>query len=171
MSNREGTDDRLTLDTNLVQEHWKRRPKRKVVEALVALAEAGEVDLAVTRYIRADVPREPLASRINDLAAELNATETGGVFTLDESRLNGPDGLGSQAMLDFQAALGPAWKPKRGQPPDRRDWLHLHAHLIQGRDFFLTWDEGVVELGNELQRAGFAIRVARPEDYLMTRKG
>src|SRR5437879_6211787 len=124
--------DQLTLDTNLVQEYWKGQAKQQVVETLVVLAEAGEVDLAVTRYIRADVPREPLPSRINHLAAELLATETGGVFTLDESRLNGPDGLGSQAMLDFQNALGPNWKPKRGRPPDRRDWLHLHAHLIQG---------------------------------------
>jgi hypothetical protein len=161
-----GVAEKLTLDTNVVREHWSERAKLEVVEMLVELAERGEAELAVTRYIRDDVPGGVLATRINDLAAELSILETGGVFTLDESCLDGPDGLGDQEFVDFQHALGPDWRPKRGKAPDRRDWLHLHAHLIQRRDVFLTWDRGLLELGEKLKAAGFAITVARPEDYL-----
>ena len=160
--------DKLTLDTNVVQEHWKRRSKRNVVEQLVALAEIGEVELAVTRYVRSDVPREPLAARIDQLGDELKVMETGGVFTLGTSTLGGPDRLGSQQFLDFiQSPVG--WRPKKGRPPDGRDLMHLHAHLTQGRTAFLTWDEGVVEFGEHLAKAGFRIHVVRPEEYLTQR--
>jgi hypothetical protein len=159
----------LTLDTNVVRERWSGQAKLEVVEKLVELAERGEAELAVTRYIRYDVPGGALAVRINKLAAEPNVSETGGVFTLDESRLDGQNGLGDQPFVDFQHALGADWRPKRGKTPDYRDWLHLHAHLIQRRDAFLTWDKGVLDLGEELRRAGFPIHVATPEVYLASR--
>jgi hypothetical protein len=45
----------------------------------------------------------------------------------------------------------------------------LHAHFIQGRDVFLTWDKGLLDLGKLLAAAGFTIRVMQPEDYLAKR--
>lgn len=163
-------EEKLTLDTSLLQEYWKEQDKKDIVEQVLALADSSAVDLAVTRYIRDDIPNDPLASRIDELP-RLKVAETGGVFTLNLSALDGPDGLGSQEFLDFQAAIPADWKPKRGERPDGRDWLHLHAHFIQGRDVFLTWDEGVLELGEMLASNGFRIRVMRPEDYLARRNG
>ena len=72
----------LTLDTSPLLELWKQQDKSADTQRLLDLAAAGEVDLAVTRYIRDDVPDQPLASKINELHS-LNVTLTGGVFQLD----------------------------------------------------------------------------------------
>ena len=92
---------------------------------------------------------------------------TGGVFTLGESRLGGPDGLGSERFIKVEQALA-EWSPSRGTPPDGRDWLHLHTRHIRGRDRFLTWDEPMLELGRLLE-PHLALGVTRPDDYLAER--
>jgi hypothetical protein len=161
--------DKLTLDTNVIQEHWKERPKRHAIEQLVGLAEHGLVDLAVSRYIRVDTPHEPLASRINDLATELRVNGTGGLFTLGVSSLGGTDRLGSEEFDRFQASLA-GWRPANGKVPDQRDWDHLHTHFIHRRDAFLTWDRGVLELGKKLADSPFRLVVMSPDAYLASRQ-
>jgi hypothetical protein len=159
--------EKLTLDANLLHDFWKQRPRRWAIESLLELAAAGEVELAVTRYVRADVPHPPLRDRLDELP-RLQIRETGGVFQLGISRFGGSDGLGSDEFVAFERALAESWTPTRGRPPDRRDWLHLHAHHIQGRDRFLTWDEPLLELG-ELLEPVFRLGVVRPDDYLAAR--
>lgn len=51
--------------------------------------------------------------------------------------------------------------------PDWRDWDHLHAHHLSGRDVFLTWDRRILDVGAEL-RERLGIIVVQPEDYLAT---
>ena len=58
--------EKLTLDTMLLQDYRKQRPRKDAIERLVKLAGEGRVDLAVTARIREDVPNEPLASEITD---------------------------------------------------------------------------------------------------------
>ena len=87
---------RATLDTNLFFDLWHDRPGRTAVERLVALAVAGKIDLAVTRYVHDDVPAPPLADEIH--LHELQISNTGGVFQLDISRLDDvTDRLGDQS--------------------------------------------------------------------------
>jgi hypothetical protein len=74
--------EKLTLDTMLLQDYWKQRPRKDAIERLVKLAGQGRVDLAVTARIREDVSNEPLASEIDKLS-ELNVRETGSVTRLD----------------------------------------------------------------------------------------
>jgi hypothetical protein len=127
----DGTVDRLTLDANLLHEYWKQRPRKAAVEKLLDLAGAGSVDLAVTRYVLDDFPDSEglLAGRLAELP-ELRISQTGGVFTLDVSGLDGPDGLGDQDFLDLQYEIVASWPTHEGKPPDGRDWMHLHAHSI-----------------------------------------
>lgn len=78
---------KLTLDTNLLLEYWKNQDKRKAVEKLLLLVKEGKVDLAVTARIREDVPRSPLAQKLDELP-ELGINETGSVMRLDYSVLD-----------------------------------------------------------------------------------
>jgi hypothetical protein len=123
--------DRLTLDTNVVRDLWRDDQRwRKTVGQLLALAEAGKVDLVVTSYIQDDVPRGALAHRISALG-ELGIHRTGGVFQLDVSRLNGRDGLGDQAVIDLERQLRAVALATGAKLPGETDWLHLHAHRNQ----------------------------------------
>jgi hypothetical protein len=141
----------------LLQDYGKQRPRKDAIERLLELAREGRVDLAVTARIREDIPDEPLASEIKKLA-ELNVAETGSVTRLGSWQL-GRDQFGSEAFAGYEAELGQ--RVGKGEKiPDWRDLDHLYAHLLQGRDIFLTWDEGILGLSEEL-KARFGIVVLR----------
>lgn len=57
----------ITLDTNLLFDYWKDRPRRALVERLLALSATKDIDLGITARVREDIPDEPLASKINAL--------------------------------------------------------------------------------------------------------
>ena len=158
--------DTLTLDTNLLLEYWKNQKKRSVVERLLELAGRGEVDLSVTARIHEDVPRPPLAERLNQLR-ELSIEETGSVTRLDFWDL-GRDILGDDRFVAHSAELDAELRRTGKTPPDWRDWDHVHAHYLMRRDVFLTWDERIVELAGEL-KARLGLRVITPEEYLASR--
>jgi hypothetical protein len=160
--------DRLTLDTNLLLEYWKEQAKMAVVEELLRLAAAGDVSLAVTRRVREDVPRPPLADRINELP-ELSIAETASVTRLGYWTL-GVDMLGSDEFVASASAIESEMTRKGMIPPDWRDWDHVHAHYLLGRDVFLTWDRKVLEAAPELTRA-LRVVVMTPEAYLQSRRG
>ncbi len=153
----------VTLDTSVLLEYWKDQAKRALVERLLALAEEKEIDLAITARVREDIPLEPLASKVNALA-EIGVRETGSVTRLDYWVL-GRDQLGSEEFEAFR--LGLESDRNEGDPrlPDWRDWDHLHAHMLQERTVFLTWDRPILELSKALE-ARFGIRVQPPEDFL-----
>ena len=52
--------------------------------------------------------------------------------------------------------------------PGEVDWLHLHAHQIQHRNFFLTRDNAILKIAEELAQVG--IVVMTPNDYLRLRE-
>ena len=150
---------RLTLDTNILREFWDKRSKYKLIKKLLALADEGKVDLAVTARIRDDIPRIPLSERINNLPL-LNITETGAVFRLDVSQLD-RDFLGDDVFVEWEKSLN---KTGGKEYPDWRDWDHIHAHYLLKRDFFLTWDKHILGFTKELNKQ-FGIVVMKPEDY------
>lgn len=49
--------------------------------------------------------------------------------------------------------------------PSREDWDHLQGHYLAGRQFFLTWDGGILFLATELQER-LGIFVMKPEEFL-----
>lgn len=157
----------LTLDTNLILEYWRQRERVAAVEELISLAEANLVDLAVTARIREDIPNPPLAERINQLD-ELEVVETGSVTRLG-SWVLGRDYLGDETFVEFSERMEQILSERGHRPPDWRDWDHLHSHLLQGRDIFLTWDNQILELRQHLE-AEFGIIVMSPEEYLESRE-
>ena len=156
---------RLTLDTNIIQEHWRHQARASVVRRLIDLALANAIDLAVTARIREDIPNEPLASEVNRLR-EIGVNEVGTVARADFAVLD-RDLLASDAFVDFEVEARElvAKRLSLKRVPDWRDLDHLHAHMLHGRDVFLTWDGGILCLESEL-RGRFGIRVMRPEDWL-----
>ena len=73
----------VTLDTNVLVEFWRNQNRATVTESLLTLA---------------DIPRPPLANRINELP-ELKVQQIGAVFRLDFSALDGGDMLGVTSFL------------------------------------------------------------------------
>jgi hypothetical protein len=159
---------RLTLDTNLLQDYWRQRPRRASIEALLDLAQKGEVELAVTARIREHVPEEPLASEIDKLE-ELNVEETGSVTRADFWVI-GRDMLGSDAFAEFEKELHERATTTGAKVPDWRDLDHVHAHFLLKRDVFLTWDRAILRLADELERR-FGIVVLAPDAFLRSRVG
>ena len=158
---------KLTLDTNLLIDYWKQREKMDIVETLLELAKLGKVDLAVTRRIRQDIPRPVLSDRLNDLP-ELHIEETGSIARYDGSwLLDGREMFGDKTFNDFLPTAAKLAKQRGENPPDWRDWDHLHAHYLLQRDVFLTRDGGIICLSKEL-KDNFGINVSRPDEYLQT---
>ena len=137
-----------TLDTNLLQEFWRDQAKAAVVERLLGLARSGQLDLAVTARIREDVPRPPLSDLINELS-ELNVQEIGSVTRLGHWVL-GRDRLGDDRFIEVSHRLTEELCRRSMQPPDWRDWDHIHAHYLAGRGVFLTWDKRILDAAPSL---------------------
>lgn len=71
------------------------------------------------------------------------------------------DMLGSQDFIDWYESLDV-------EHPDWRDFDHLHAHMLQKRDYFLTWDKNIHHFAREFATR-WRIEVRKPEDYLADR--
>ena len=158
----------VTLDTNLLQEYWKERPKKETVEKLIFLSKQDEIDLVVTARIREDIPRKPLSDKINKLE-ELNIAETGSVTRLGCWVL-GRDSLGDQNFVDFFQEIIKDPEINIKNPPDWRDLDHLHAHYIQKRDLFLTWDNGILYF-RDIFKNNFELIIQKPEEFLKGLRG
>ena len=137
--------------------------KRKAVERLLLLAKEDKVDLAVTARIREDVPLSPLAQKLEELP-ELGINEIGSVTRVGYWVL-GRDMLGDEPFNDFWPTAQALAEQRGKKPPDWRDWDHLHAHYLLRRDIFLTWDEGIICLSDDLL-THFGVVVMKPEAYL-----
>lgn len=156
----------VTLDTNVVRELWDERLRAEHVKKLLRLGEAREIDLAVTRRIQDDIPRPPLANKINDLPT-LNIHEIGAVVRWDCWKV----GIDTAGVDEFKQTLDSLESSKKfndmneDKRPDWRDWDHVHTHYRYSRDYFLTWDKKILCFKNEF-RKGLGIEVMKPEEYL-----
>ncbi len=156
----------VTLDTNVVREWWDCRGKVDLVEKLLELSNSLKIDLAVTGRIRDDVPLQPLAGKINDLS-NLTIDEIGSVIRFSHWKA-GRDVAGTQEFENFRyspAIVNKLEKMNEKRRPDWRDWDHLHTHFRYGRDYFLTWDKGILDFSDEL-KSQLGINVMEPERFL-----
>ena len=164
----------VTLDTNVLMEWWKEQPKVEVVENFLNMGKHFEIDLAVTSRIRDDVLRPPLSDKINELPS-LDVQEIGSVIRVGHWKV-GEDVVGDTEFRDFvdsdevQQKTQYLMKMKRiNCEPDWRDWDHVHTHYRYKRDFFLTWDKGILAFAEEF-KSRLGIQVMKPEDYLKKTK-
>lgn len=155
----------VTLDTDVVRDWWENRSKVQHVKKLLELGKKFEIDLAVTRRIRDDVPNQPLAAKINDLP-NLLIHEIGAIIRPN----NWQPGIDIIGITEFVNLIGSIEtsdefnhmnKEKRPCP---NDWDHIHTHYRYGRNYFLTWDKGILHFKKEFE--DFGIKVMNPEEYL-----
>ena len=155
----------LTLDTTLFWAYWEDPLKSPYVQKLLELQRHGQIEMVVTNRVHADIPDEPGASRLKEELDKLNVLEIGSVTRLGHWSL-GVDKLPSERFLEVMSAIR-ARRPQAGKnkPADIRDWEHLHGHYLAGRDVFLTWDTGILDLGSDLC-AELNLMVMKPEAFL-----
>lgn len=159
--------DRLTFDTNLLQEYLRQQNRRDVVAQLFDMARVGEVELVVTARINEDMTGD-LAVKLDELMATGVVGQIGSITRLGYWVL-GRDMLASDEFIAAQEAADAELRRRgRAQLPDFRDWDHLHAHFLQGRDVFLTWDRRLLEAA-EIIAGRLATRTMKPGDYLASR--
>ena len=157
----------VTFDTSVIIEYWKNQAKIEHVEKLLELAQKWEIDLAVTRRIHDDIPRQPLANNINDLP-NLNIHEIGAVIRVGNWKI-GIDIAGSDDFKKLIDSIESSVKFRdmnKDKRPDWRDWDHIHTHYMYGRDYFLTWDSKILHFKEELHDE-LGITVMEPETYLL----
>ncbi len=156
----------VTLDTNVVREWWEDRDRIEHVRELLKLGKNRSLDLAVTGRIADDIPEPLLANRINELP-NLNVRDVGSIIRFGHWRVGidvaGRDGF--EGFLDSPAVVKKLEGLSAGRRPDWRDWDHLRTHYRYSRDYFLTWDGGILHLAEELQKE-LGICVRKPETYL-----
>ena len=155
----------VTLDTNVVREWWDNRSRVEHVEELLELGKNFEIDLAVTRRIHDDVPNQPLAAKINDLP-NLLIHEIGAVMRLNNWEV-GIDTLGVTEFVNFIESIQTSDEfnhMNKDNRPDWRDWDHIHTHYRYSRNYFLTWDGGILHFKKAFE--DFGIKVMKPEEYL-----
>jgi predicted nucleic acid-binding protein len=154
---------RITLDTNILVEYWKKQDKMSVVEILLEKSKNGEVDLVVTRRIEDDIPMPKLSERIKNLS-DLGVSQIGSVTRLGHWVL-GVDMLGSEEFLSVTDELHQEADSNNRKFPDWRDLDHIHAHFLQHRDYFLTWDKEILKL-REAFRERLGLIIMSPDDFL-----
>ena len=164
----------VTLDTNVVIEWWEDQAKIEYVNELLEFGKSFKIDLAVTERISDDIPEPPLADKINELP-NLNIHDIGSVIRFGPWKV-GIDVAGNKVGIDvagndeFKRFLdSPAVVKKLNQMnaekrPDWRDWDHLHTHYRYKRDYFLTWDKGILHFADELQKE-LGIIVRKPDTF------
>ena len=151
----------LTLDTNVVTELWERQSKQEFVQRLIDTAKMESISMRVTGRIDEDVPRLPRAEKIADLP-DSGIDLMSAIIRLRHWRV-GEDKLDSMRFAEVYAAL----TDQQGRDLDRdwKDWDHLHAHFVNKRDVFLTWDQKLLGYGPALE-SNLGLLVMRPEDFL-----
>ena len=154
----------VTLDTNLVQELWWERDNAALVEQILALGQSGNIELAITNRIYADIPRPPLSDRIQELPT-LGVARVGSVFRLDVSGLDGGDALGSDRFLGEMGLIIDKQRAKGLKEPEWQDWDHIHGHYLAGRDVFLTFDKNLLATSCQL-KSKLGIVVMSPQEFL-----
>ena len=155
----------VTLDTSVIIEWWKNQARVEHVETLIELGKKFEIDLAVTGRIHDDVWKQPLAAKINDLP-NLLIDEIGAIIRINNWK-PGTDIGGIAEFVNFIESIETSDKfnhMNTDSQPDWRDWDHIHTHYRYGRNYFLTWDRGILHFQEEFKE--FGIKVMKPEDYL-----
>ena len=155
----------VTLDTNVVIEWWDNQDKVEYVDKLLELGKKFELDMAVTRRIRDDLLKRSSIAEINDLP-NLLIDEIGAIIRINNWK-PGTDIGGITEFVNFTGSIETSDKfnhMSEKRQPDWRDWDHIHAHYRYGRNYFLTWDGGILHFQKEFEE--FGIKIMKPEDYL-----
>lgn len=158
---------RVTLDTNIPYRWFENHKEQVIFEELLDWQTKGAIEIVVTRTILKDVPREPYRTKVQNLP-ELDVKIVGTVFRLDESFLDGPDMLGSRKFKAFEKKLRSEFPDMK--EPNQNDLDHIHAHLLNERDVFLTFEKAILNLQERIQ-SELEVCIQHPEEFLRSIRG
>ncbi len=151
---------RVTLDTAALGVFLSEPPKRASLERLFDAVGQRRVDLLLSQPLDTADPQDALAK----FARRQPVLDTADFRHLIASA----DGFvpGEDTFLDY---FGQAKEIAQGRGsavlPGLADWLTLHVHSLQGRDYFLTWSKPLLLVAPEVG-AEFKIRIITPGTFL-----
>jgi type I restriction enzyme M protein len=152
----------VTLDTNIPYRWFENHKERVIFEELLDWQTKGAIEIVVTRTIMKDVPREPYRTKVQNLR-ELDVEIVGTVFRLDDSLLDGIDMLGLGEFGAFEKRLRSEFPNMK--EPNQNDLDHIHAHLLNKRDVFLTFEKAILNLRERFQ-SELGVCIQHPEEFL-----
>ena len=155
---------RVTLDTNIPQALWRDKDNAGVARQLIAVADDGRIDLAVTTRIEYDTPDPPFSEHVRDLP-DLGVKTIGAPFTWNVSSWNGSDFWASERDVKLEEQIRSALSKRRMKMPEDADFDHIFGHCAAERDVFLTWDKPVLRAA-ALFRDKLGVRIVKPEDFI-----
>ena len=157
----------VTIDTNVFQEHERKREKWAVAEKVFVLAKQGKIDMTVTTRARADMPDGPLRKAFEARLAKPGFTLSPAAIQYDADGGEETDYLSDFMIDDFMAALEKRDRERgrRKKIPCQNDRDHVQGCHLARRDVFLTWDKGVLRWAADL-KPRFGILVMTPEAFL-----
>lgn len=155
----------VTLDTDV----FLKMKRGKPVDML-EFRKTHLVDLAVSQRIREDILLRPDEEQLLfDAYIRRIPSIMRGSFDsrarrfLLNPKFNKP---GCTEFLKFtESIINSYFKPKGETPPGYLDWDHLHAHYLSGRDIFLTDDQKILKIKEQLKEE-LGIIVMSLEDFL-----
>ncbi len=150
----------VTLDTSTLGSLLSEPRKRASLERLFDAVGQRRVDLLLSQpFGNADL-RDSLTSLVR-LQPVLDTTDFQHLMANAEGFVPGED-----TFLDyFSQAKEIAQARGSVLLPEVADWLSLHIHSLQGRDFFLTWSKPLLLVAPEVG-AEFKIRIITPDTFL-----
>ena len=159
---------KVTIDTNVFQEHIRGQEKSKVAEELLDLAKQGKIDLTLTTRVWEDIPDGEIREK---LEAYLKKGTIG--ISLASSSLDARPWEKGEAFpyIFFEHLLsileGEDKAQGRGKKsiPSLNDRDHIQGHYVTKRDVFLTWDVDLLRWGERL-RERFGVVSMKPEEFL-----
>ena len=155
----------VTLDTDVFL-----KMKRGELVDILEFRGTHPVDLAVSQRIREDILLRPdeeqllFDAYIRRIPSIMRCSfDSRARRFLLNPKFNKP---GCTEFLKFtESIINSYFKPKGETPPGYLDWDHLHAHYLSGRDIFLTDDQKILKIKEQVKEE-LGITVMNFEDFL-----
>lgn len=158
----------LTLDTNVLIDGLETtctEPKQQVYKRLLALHEAKLVEIGMTTRFEQDKVNDRVPARVKRQREERARFPTvQGPMRLGASRLGFDVFVDGELMNGLEQIFGTKTYTSVSRHNTLWDIDHLYGHRAAGREYFLTYDNGILRRANRLERLG--IRVWNPESFL-----
>ena len=155
----------VTLDTDVLL-----KMKRGEFVDMQEFRKTYLVDLAVSQRIREDIKLRPDEEKflsdyyIRTIPSIMRCNfDSKAQRFLVNPEFNKPGS--TEFLKSAESIINNFFKPKGETPPGYLDWDHLHAHYLSGRDVFLTDDQKILKIKDQLKEE-LGIVVMSLEDFL-----
>ena len=160
----------VTLDTDVLL-----KMKRGEFVDMQEFRKTYLVDLAVSQRIREDIKLRPDEEKflsdyyIRTIPSIMRCNfDSKAQRFLVNPEFNKPGS--TEFLKSAESIINNFFKPKGEMPPGYLDWDHLHAHYLSGRDIFLSDDQKILKIKDQLEEE-LGIVVMSLEDFLNSFEG